>query len=468
MTRGLWVVCVLVAAVSPAGAEGGATDGEAEASADDGSVMIVFENEDQVHARILGIEEGELVFALVVAPEQPLRADMDRVNRIAADRKVGVPPEKARLMLHTGTTLFGALVGFEDGGLVFADDDVGELTIPMETVAAYESGASVPLTEEIDFTKHVIQSASGDVLVGKPRTAGPKTIQVKGEEVELAIESDEISAMYFPAPDDKDELEDATFRLVQLTSGAVLTGRRLAMEDEKLSVELHKAGSVSVPMAKVAEISVVRGPVVAGRSHLRRVLVWGGMADQDEELARTIAALQEKLPGWEIERNVSREFDNEFARKLMRCRALVIAEQESWGGGHDELARQLGPLAKRFLQSGGNIVLLGMVERETGFCREAGLIDYQKVNAGDNMAISFTEAGEALGRGVGGTFTSTNSTMRYRSGDAIPSKVLATDDRGAAIIGRRASRGWVILMGMDYYAHNDGTKQVLANAVRLR
>ena len=50
----------------------------------------------------------------------------------------------------------------------------------------------------------------------------------------------------------------------------------------------------------------------------------------------------------------------------------------------------------------------------------------------------------------------------------MTAQVWAEGDRGAAIIARRVGGGWVILIGMDYYKHNDGTARLLVNAVRYR
>ncbi|MFW6133782.1 MAG: hypothetical protein ACOC8F_07780, partial [Planctomycetota bacterium] len=298
---------------------------------------------------------------------------------------------------------------------------------------------------------------------------------VRGEGATLTVASEHIAAVYMPATSASTRpakgADEERYELVRLRSGEVVAGRGLSVVEGQLALKLPGMGEVTSGMGGVAAVDWMKGAMAAGRSHLRRVLVWGGWADRDEELVRTIRALEGHLPGWTIQKDVSRSFDAEFRRRLDRCRALVIAEQEQWGSeGREKLAQRLEPIVRRFVQGGGNVVLLGMLEREQNFCRQTGLIDYRKIASGDGVSLDFTEAGKRLAGDVGESFTSTNSTMRYEIGDTIGAEIWAqpAGNRGAAILGRRAGRGWIVLMGMDFYEDNEQTRQILANAVKLR
>ncbi|MBS3734293.1 MAG: hypothetical protein KGY99_05135 [Phycisphaerae bacterium] len=437
------------------------------------SIGIVFVNGDHVQAKLHEIRDGRMQFSLAMAPEQRLQADVKQVERLTTAGDSEPPKKRARLSLQTGTELYGVLKGFRDGAMSFEADGLGVVRAPLEMISAYERSSDVPLPDSVDLSKQTVVTQSGDALVGRLAPSGEAAIEVRGDAT-LTVSIDEIAAVYSPSsvPTTRPATRDAgRYAVVRTSNGQILAGRDLAIADKALSLDLSKVGSVSVPLARLCEVQWMPGPMTMGRGHLRRVLVWGSWADRDEELKRTIAALKATLPGWTIEKDVSKDFTGAFEQRLSRCRALVIAEQEQWGGAERvELGRQLKPIVRRFLYGGGNVVLLGMQQRERRFCVAANLLDYKKVASGDGVETHFTEAGARLARKVGESFSSTNSTMRYHVGDEIEAQQWAVpaDQKSAAIIGRRVGRGWVILMGMDFYAANDRTRQILANAAALR
>ena len=156
----------------------------------------------------------------------------------------------------------------------------------------------------------------------------------------------------------------------------------------------------------------------------------------------------------------------------MRSRVLVIPEMEKWVASRSNvLAAQLKPMAEAFLRRGGNIVILGAETNQCTFLRQAGLIDVQRVNSSSSGKYAFTStpAGKQIAKGIGAAFTLTNSTVLYRLGTSLKGQQsLNTNATASAIMARKVRRGWVILMGMDYYAQNAGTEKLLVNAVNMK
>ncbi|MFW6133603.1 MAG: hypothetical protein ACOC8F_06870, partial [Planctomycetota bacterium] len=185
MTAWWTAACVLVLAAS------GADEG---ASADD-TLTIVFNNGDRARAHVRQISGGRVRFALAVAPDQPLNAPLERVERLTTERSIQSGSKHARLSLRTGTELLGALTGFEDGALVFDSVALGEVKVPMKLLSSYETADAKPLPPDTDFSKHIVQTDSGDVLVGEPHPAGSGSLGVRGEGATLTVASEHIAAV---------------------------------------------------------------------------------------------------------------------------------------------------------------------------------------------------------------------------------------------------------------------------------
>ena len=125
-------------------------------------------------------------------------------------------------------------------------------------------------------------------------------------------------------------------------------------------------------------------------------------------------------------------------------------------------------MADLFLRRGGNVVVLGAQGEVLNFLREAELIDVTQSGGNSSAAVRITPAGRRIARGVGEAFQSVNATHFYRIGKRCKAESWAEYNNGSAVVARRVGRGWVILIGMDYYQRNDGVNQVLANAVLAR
>jgi hypothetical protein len=437
---------------------------------------VVFDNGDRLQGRLERIADGELTLAPAVADRQKLTVDLARIERIEATAAAEPNGDPADLLeLWDGSMLYGRFRKITPQAVHFDIRRAGAARIPLARIAGLFRPDFTPPDTLPERRGHVLCAKKGDVLVGRIRPLGDGRIEVQGSAVKLAVAYDQIAGLYFPEQSAADAKRPAAEKpggrlaVLSLDDGTVLSGEGLSAASGQVRLTIEKGQEVTVPLAAVREIGFVFRGAAAGR---RQVLVWGAYADRSEELPRTLGVLREVLPGgWRVVENTSAAPDAAFRKALSRSRALVIAEMETWNdGAAAAVTEKLKPLALRLLWRGGNVVILGATNKQVGALREAGLVDlHQPGSVSDNSSVPFTAAGRWLARGVGDSFNASNSTMTYTLGaSAATTVILARHGDGGPCVARRVGRGWVIALGMDYYASNPGVATMLRNAVMHR
>ena len=439
--------------------------------------ILTFGNEDRVHCRIRSLGEGKVTFRRLVAPKQTVSADVKDLVLISSGAEAGEPDRtKADLLeLWDGSLLFGRFLGMTKQSIAFEIQDAGKVRLPLAGAASITRAGFTPPESLPEGRGHVVCTKKGDVLVGELAAQDGNVVVVDNKAFKLRVKHSQIMSIHFPQPQPPesgprapDQASKRKLSVVGLAGGGVLAGTDLAIKDGRTFLTLAGDQRVSVPLKSVIEITFTGEPGLVGA---RQVLVWGAFADQGQELPRTVAALKQQIPKrWRIVQSLSREFDDAFRKELRRTRTLLIPEMEKWSSsGAGARAGKLKSLAGPLLRRGGNVVILGATSSHVKFFRDAGLIDVRQQGAtSDNSQVALTAKGKWLGKGLGDTFKATNSTMCYKIGSTMKAHLLAGSGGKGPCVARRVGRGWVILMGMDYYASNAGTARMLANAVTRR
>lgn len=432
-------------------------------------------NGDTLHVLLTGVRGEKVSVRPVLAEGQQIELSLASVEAVEAAELApdANGPPGDRMEMDDGTVLVGQFQRLAKGMAYFDIPGSGAVQVPMDRLCSIvREGFKLP--EELPATdKHIVIAGEGkDVLVGTMGLDGTAGVVVDNQAFKLRAKYDQIRAIVFPQRDiePNDSNESAPVRrvaTVQMGNGMVLNGTGLQIAGGRASLAIDDRQRVTVPVNRIAGITFAEaGGLIGGR----RVLVWGPYADTAEEYPRTLEAMKKSLPaGWRINESTTEKFDAAFRRELLRCRTLLIPEMEKWNGSRSsEMASQLRPIAAEFLRRGGVIVLLGPSSGHVGFFREAGLIELQQNNSvGENTTVTFTAAGKWLSKGVGAGFQATNSTMAYSwSDDKI--QPLAGDKNSSPCVAKRVGRGWVIVMGMDFYGANEGTTKMLGNAVSKR
>ncbi len=488
--------------------------------------VLVFANGDRLHCRVHDLEGGKLSFSSRMAPGRRLSVEMTKVESLArlempqgrslpwadalrlrngslfygrfvgltektikfkvvdgdlatfpraAVRMLSTPAGAKQVRLADGTVYLGKLLKRGAKDLEFDVEKIGKVKIPLDKVVSL-SAPDEPVAEAIGRANaHVVVTAEGDLLIGDLKQADDGWLEIGGRAVKARCNPDAIRAVVFPtlkgeAPAAKPKGKAVG---VILANGSTAVGFKPVIKDGRFSFTLARGGEMSLPMAAVARLSLAGDLLFLSQVGSRRILVWGRYSDRAEEYARSVAVLKKHMGKTHtIVENFTENFDKAFKRELMRSRVLVIPELEKWVTSRSNaLAVQLKPMAEAFLRRGGNIVILGAETSQCLFLRQAGLIDVQRINSSSSGSLAFTgtPAGKAISKGIGASFTLTNSTVIYRPGTTFKGQqALNTNTSASAIVARKVHRGWVIVMGMDYHSQNAGTEKLLVNAVNMK
>ncbi|MFP4057108.1 MAG: hypothetical protein ACLF0G_09595 [Candidatus Brocadiia bacterium] len=475
------LAAVLALALAPPAVAGAApTSTEAETPQAPGQqCTLSLANGDQMRGRVEKLADGVLFVYPAVAPQSLLKLELEKVEHVAfADASEQKVPDTGHMLKgRDGTLVYGRFVRLGEEAVHFQVEGIGELRFPRKDVEEVSQvGSNPPSAGGQEFC--TVATVQGDLLVGDVAVGQGGSLEVSGAAVEAKVPLAAVAAVCFPVRDDDppdtaraegDAEKEQVLCTVATRRRGSLVGSDPAFDGSRFSLELAGGQRVSVAADAVAEASFTKtgGAGAWGR---RAVLAWGAFSDTDEEFAHAVSALKDHFGSrWRIVEHMERSLDASFRRELVRSRALLVPEMESFDASAAmALAPELKKLTEGFLRRGGNVVVCGASGSHVQFLRQAGLLDVQPSSSHDGATVPFTAAGRHISRDVGESFTTANATHFYRIGESITAEAFAENPSGAPIVGRRVGRGWVILLGMDYYEMNDGMKKILVNAITHR
>jgi hypothetical protein len=433
--------------------------------------VLTLENGDILHVGLIAIDGNRLVVRWQVSPDEPLRLDLQAISYLARDAEDGqgitVPEDQDMLRLADDSILYGRAKSIRPEGVVFDVPQVGQLSIPAENILDLTRGGKPvepPRTKDGEFG---IAMRSGVALAGALLVGDDGRIRVEGGGVTATVDWDAVAAIAFPRPTPRGA-EDESLALgveVKLRNGSVVAGREPVLGDGTLG---FKAGGIeaSVALTEVASISFREYGVAPGRASLRTVLAWGRWSDPGEEFRRTIDALKSQDDRWNIRESMADRYDDAFRREVCAARVLLIPEMERLPATGTD-GKEIRPILETFLRSGGNVVICGAQSAQHfEWLRDAGLIEIEAAGQVDGHEVTFTPKGAAEVQGVA-AFRAVNATHAYaiRSRDAVS---FAEAAGKTVVAGRRVGRGWVIVLGPDFFMSNDGASKMLAKLIALR
>jgi hypothetical protein len=433
---------------------------------------LTLENGDFLHCSLLAIEGGRLVVRWAVSPEEPLRLDLKAVSNLVreGDEKewVSDPPAGVDVLrLIDDSVLCGRAVSITPAHVDFEVPQVGRLTIPASFILDLSRVRHEVLLPEVNGEQFAVAMRNGTALSGKLVTDEGGRLVLKSDGLTATIDYESLALLVFPrvARAEEEETAPVAGLEVRLKNGSVIGGRDPSLADGTLR---FRTGGVdaAVALSEVATISFRDyGPTV-GRSGLRSVLVWGRWSDVGEEFKKTVEVVRAQTKGkWKITESMADRYDDAFRRELFAARVLLIPEMEKLPQATGDAA-EMRPLLHAFLRAGGNVVVCGAQGAHLQWLRDAGLVDLDGVGTVDGAEVTLSPKGAMIGKGVT-TFQAMNAANAYviRSGDAV---ALAAAGGRALVVGRRVGRGFVIVVGFDYYQTNEGANTLLGNAVQLR
>jgi hypothetical protein len=433
--------------------------------------VLTLENGDVLHVSLVAIEGDRLVVRWEISPDEPLRLELKAVSFLARSVEDGqgiAPlPDQDMLRLHDDSVLYGRATSIRPGGVDFDVPQVGRLTVPAENILDLTRGGrqiQPPDTKDGEFA---VTMKSGVTLAGKLLADDGGRMTIEGNGLTATIDPEALAVLVFPrpAPRDADDAPPAAGIEIKLRNGSVVAGREPSLAEGTLR---FKAGGIeaAVPVADVASVSFREYGVPLGRASLRTLLAWGRWSDPAEEFRRTVDAVKAQGEArWDIRESMADRYDDAFRREVFRARVLLIPEMERLPATPTDAA-EMRPILEAFLRSGGNVVVCGAQGPHLQWLRDAGLVELDAAGQVDGVEVTFTPKGGAAGKGIP-SFQAVNATHAYaiRSRDAVS---LAEAGGKSVVVGRRVGRGWVIVLGPDFFMTNEAMTKLLGNLIGLR
>lgn len=442
-----------------------------------GAFEFEFANGDRLTGSLLELADGKLRLAPDLVPASPLvvpYAQVVSIGRPAApDGAAPAGPAASApdfLELRSGDVLAGRLLSLSASAVSFETTNMGALNLPASAVALFRRTDSAVSWSEPASAYFSIATKRGARLVGRIESGGADSLMLASDEFTTKVALSGIDYVVFPDPQAAaPAAADADpYAFVSLRDGSGLTGKKVVVKADKLAMLLSGTIPVSVPLAAVSSIEAIDSPSVVSAS--RQVLVWGRYGDEGEEVAHTVAALENQLgKGWKVATDMSDDYSGVSKKALGRARALVVAEPENWDyDAADRFREHLKNVVLPYVKAGGNLVVLSPSSEQLGLYEEVGLIGASDDDSDDSATLGFSSEGKRFERLAGvSSFETANATKFYGSMDGNVN-FADTEDRGTTpLFGRKVGRGWVVVFGADFYESNEGMDKVLAASARF-
>jgi len=431
-----------------------------------GPFVLVLANGDRLTGTLVGLDAGRMRFRADATGDVDLAvpvAKVEALERSAAEEQV--EPRGDRVHPVAGGVIHGTLTAIDDRRLTIDAHLVGPLELDLASVAAFvRHDATQPERSAADEL-HEVHASAGSRLVGQVEFQ-PTGVRVSSPGLTADVALREVTAILFPVvePPAATAAERPVICTLELLNGGEIVGTAPKLEDGRVIVGVGGGRTAAVPLDHVARARF-GGDAASAR---RRVLLWTRCADPDEEAAHMATALEEGLPGgWKVVTDAETDEADALGAALKTAGVLVVAEMESFDA--DELPEpdDLGATLRAFLARGGTVVLAGVGDESGKYWERTGLLSLSssdRVEDGDDVTVV---RGHPLAKGVGDTFSAMNGTYAYETDDEALRPVAARDDGAAAVLVKKAGRGTIVLLGMDYYERSEAIDRLLVNAVTL-
>jgi len=455
----------------PGGGGGAAGRPQVSAAETDreGPFVVSLVNGDRISGRIVALGDGILRLRPDVAADSDLDLPLARIEQVL-HRRAGDPvePRGDRVYPLAGGEIHGELIRIGPQTLKIDAHLVGRLELPLEAVAGFvRHGQELPYRTAPDEF-HEVHSRPAGSVVGAA-VFGPRGATVSLDGVSTAVPLQDVRAILFPLPEPRpggDSPTPARCGVALLNAGRII-GSDPRFGNDQVSVAVAGDGRVAVPLAHLSALDfAVPG---AGPGRPRRVIFWSTCADADEEVKHMADALAEGLPkGWKLDAAGEHPKLADLEADLKTAGVLVVPEMEEFNPGKVPPPGDLGRVITAFLDRGGTVVLAGVgTDRVLAYWKATGLVSITSASRASKGRFTFAEK-HPLAAGVEEGFDAVNGTYEYKTDDPALVPAAVREGGAAAALSKRAGRGMLLLLGMDYYERSPAVDRVLVNAVTSR
>lgn len=428
-----------------------------EAAETPGPFVLGLANGDRITGTLVGLDDGRLRFRPDATKDVELPVPLGKIEGLERSRPdERVEPRGDRVYPVAGGVIHGTLTGIVGGRLMIDAHLVAPIELDVQSVAAFVRGDLEQPERSAADTLYEIHDAAGSRLVGQAAFQ-PTGVKISSPGLTAEIALREVAVILFPVVE---RMGPTTTCTLELMNGDEIVGTAPRLEAGRLVLGIGGTGKAAVPIEHVAGVKF-GGAAAGGR---RQVLLWTKCADEDEEAAHLAEALEKGLPrDWQVVTDADAGDAETLAAGLKTAGVLVVAEMESFDKDALPDPGELGGVLRAFLARGGVVVLTGMDKLE--YWNETGLFTIASVKRADDKTPFTFVPGNPVAKGVGESFTAVNGTHEYATKDDSLRPVATRQGGGAAVLVKRAGRGAIVLLGMDFYQRSPEADRLLINAV---
>ncbi|MGQ9588656.1 MAG: C25 family cysteine peptidase [Planctomycetota bacterium] len=205
---------------------------------------------------------------------------------------------------------------------------------------------------------------------------------------------------------------------------------------------------------------------IAGRCRTR-VLVWIPYIGPDEE---QVLGIQQAVARFGRDVEIVFSVANApatLAAELSGKDALVVVRQKDAGSVDlAPLAAAIAPILESFVARGGAVAFSHQVPASEILLRSTGLIEFRSLGEGTTVCEVLRPEHPVMA-GVLPNFAGPFRTAWYEASGALVERLAGRGEGGTIVAVRPYGFGRVALLGFDYYAFNESTGRILANAVEI-
>lgn len=229
------------------------------AQADPGWILTTADFKDQP-VTLQSIDSTGVHILPVSSGATPAIAPFD--NFLQLDRGPGARAAQGQFILYlaNGDQLTGGPVAFKDEQVLWLNSILSELKIPLKDAwGLVRAGKSIENLDQLR-TEDVVQMSNGDNAKGIVTDISNSKIKISSNGNDIELRLDAVDSIQFAVAGKPKQIAGSAFRL-RLLDGSILTASAVATTGYALAITLAENDKHFAPLASVAGIEQLNGPV---------------------------------------------------------------------------------------------------------------------------------------------------------------------------------------------------------------
>jgi hypothetical protein len=178
------------------------------------------------------------------------------------DRNLAAPTAPPMVVyLAGGDRLTGTPSGINDEQLQWKQPLLGDVKIPLRRIVAIAKAGMAPPREDEPRTEDVAKLSNGDSVRGIVSTLTTETVTLSANGQDVPVPFATINTLSFASTGGATQPTTARAFRVSLADGSAFTGQKINLEKDLLRLAPEQGDARTIPLASVARIEQINGPV---------------------------------------------------------------------------------------------------------------------------------------------------------------------------------------------------------------